>query len=119
MHELPVTQSVLDIVLRHASGARVTDVHLVIGELSAIVGDSVQFYWDMIAQGTPAEGARLHFRRVEARLSCMSCAHVYRPESGQLTCPNCGGAGAKIVSGEEFFVEAIDVEPEITGDSRR
>jgi Zn finger protein HypA/HybF involved in hydrogenase expression len=29
---------------------------------------------------------------------------------GELVCPKCGAAGAKIVTGEEFYVEAIDVE---------
>jgi len=112
MHELPVTQSILEIALRHAAQAgaqRVTDVHLVLGELASVVGDSVQFYWEIVAKDTPAAGAKLHFRRIEARLSCMSCGHLYRPGGDGLICPACGGAGAKIETGEEFFVEAIEV----------
>ena len=64
MHELPIAQSILDISLRHAQQAgatRVTDLHLVIGKFSYVVDDSIQFYWDMIAKDTIAEGARLHF----------------------------------------------------------
>ncbi len=70
MHELAVTQSVLEIVLRHArlaGGARVSAIHLVVGQLSSIVDDLVAFYWQSVARGTPAEGARLCFRRVPAR----------------------------------------------------
>jgi hydrogenase nickel incorporation protein HypA/HybF len=113
MHELAVTQSILDIVLRHAGQAaanRVTDIHIVMGELSTNVDDSIQFYWDIIARETPAEGAALHFRRVPAELQCMTCFLKYRPEAGEFVCPQCGSVGAKIIAGEEFFVEAIDVQ---------
>ncbi|MFN2270088.1 MAG: hydrogenase maturation nickel metallochaperone HypA, partial [Anaerolineae bacterium] len=51
MHELSITESILKIALRHAEQAgakRITRLNLVIGELSGVVGESVQFYWDMI-----------------------------------------------------------------------
>ena len=47
MHELPVTESILEIALRHAQEAgarRITDLYLIIGQLSTIVDDSIQFY---------------------------------------------------------------------------
>ena len=113
MHELAVTQSILKIALQHgeqAGAARITDIHIVMGELSTNVDDSIQFYWDMIAKETLAQGARLHFRRVEAQLQCMACFEKYRPAPGQFACPRCGSVGARIISGEEFYVESIDVE---------
>ena len=113
MHELSVTQSVLDIALRHAmqaGGRRITGIHLVMGELSTNVDDSVQFYWDILAQGTAAEGATLHFRRVPAVLQCRSCEAKYQIAGGDLACPECGRAGARILTGEEFSLEAIDVD---------
>lgn len=113
MHELPVTQSILEIALRHgeqANAKRITDIHIVMGELSTMVDDSIQFYWDMIAEGTIAQGATLHFRRVPAELQCMACFTKYSPKETELVCPNCGGVGAKIVAGEECSLEAIDVE---------
>ena len=113
MHELPVTESILEIALRYAKQAnarRITDLYLVIGQLSSLVDDSIQFYWDMIAEGTIAEGATLHFRRVPAELQCMACFTKYNPKEKELVCPNCGSVGAKIIKGEEFSLEAIDVE---------
>ncbi len=110
MHELPVTQSILDNALRHAEGKRVTDIHIVMGELSNFIDDSIQFYWDMIAKDTLAEDAKLHFRRVPAEFQCMVCFEKYHPSSEEFSCPYCGSVGAKIIAGEEFFMEAIDVE---------
>jgi hydrogenase nickel incorporation protein HypA/HybF len=113
MHELPITQSLLEIALRHAQKSeakRITDLHIVMGELATMVDDSIQFYWDMIAEGTIAQGAKLHFRRVPAELQCMACFTKYAPKEMELLCPNCGSVGAKVIAGEEFSLEAIDVE---------
>jgi hydrogenase nickel incorporation protein HypA/HybF len=76
------------------------------------VDDSVQFYWDMISENTLAEGAQLVFRRVPVELLCLSCAQRYSPNGNELACPSCGAAQVKIIAGEEFYVEAIDVQME-------
>ena len=113
MHELPASQSILEISLRHARQAnatRITDIHLVIGQLATQVDDSIQFYWDMIAKDSLAEGATLHFKRIPAQLQCMVCSEKYSPNGEEIRCPNCDSVGVKIIAGEEFFVEAIDVE---------
>jgi hydrogenase nickel incorporation protein HypA/HybF len=111
MHELAITDTVLEIALRHsraAGAAAVTDLHLVIGELSTIVDESVQFYWDIITQGTPAAGSRLHFRRVPGRLGCRACGLSYCPAAGP-TCPACGGIDVAVLAGNEFYLESIDI----------
>ena len=113
MHELAVTQSILKIALQHADKAnakRVTDLNIVMGELSKMVDDSIQFYWEIIAKDTIAEQAKLHFRRVPAELQCMTCFEKYHPTDKELVCPKCGGVGAKVIAGEEFALESIDVD---------
>jgi len=113
MHELPITQSILKIALKHANEAnakRIENIHIVMGELSTNVDDSVQFYWDIIAKDTLAHGAKLRFRRVPAELQCMACFEKYHPNDDELLCPMCGSVGAKIIAGEEFYVEAIDID---------
>lgn len=115
MHELAVTESILEIALRHAREAHaaiITDLHLVIGELSTIVDESVQFYWGFVAEGTPAAGATLHFRRVPGQLACQTCGHTYSPREA-LTCPVCDSQDVRVVAGEEFYLEAIDVSTAI------
>ena len=113
MHELSVTESILEIALRHAQGAKashITDLYLVIGDLSSLVDDSVQFYWEILSKDTLAENSKLHFRRVNAELLCLDCNTRYSPGDGILVCPNCDSTRVKVVAGEEFYVEAIDVE---------
>ncbi len=57
MHELPITEGILKISTEAAGGRQITTIHLVVGELSSIVDDSIQFYFDMLSKGTVAEGA--------------------------------------------------------------
>ena len=113
MHELPVTESILEISLRHAtavSAKRITDIYLVIGDLASIVDESVQFYWDIVSQNTVAEGAKLHFRRISTKLLCLDCNLSYQPASMEMNCPTCDGVNIKIITGEEFYLESIEIE---------
>lgn len=113
MHELSVTESLLKIALEHAEKAnarRVTDLNIVIGNLASMVDDSIQFYWEIIAKGTIAEQAKLNFRRVPAQLQCMTCFERYNPTDRELACPKCNGVNVKIITGEEFALESIEVE---------
>jgi len=113
MHELPVTESLLEIALRHANKAgasRILSLNIVIGQLASIVDDSVQFYWDMIAENTPAQGAQLNFKRIPPELQCLECDKKYTPGGDDMACPDCGSAQVKIVAGREFYLDSIEVE---------
>jgi len=113
MHELAVTESIIEIVSRHAAeaGARkVSAINLVIGDLSSIVDDSVQFYFDYLSEGTPSQGARLVFSRVRVLLECGACGHQWEPSSADWRCPACGASRAKAIRGREFYVDSIEVE---------
>jgi len=113
MHELAVTQGILDISLKHgreAGAKRITDINLVIGQFSSIVDDSVAFYWDIISKDTIAQGASLHFERIPAEMTCSTCGHVFHPSDKTFECPSCSSSYVIITKGEEFRVESIDVE---------
>lgn len=114
MHEMAVTQSILTITCQHAeraNAARITDIHLVIGQLSSIVDDSIQFYWDFIAAGTLAEGATLHFERIPAQLTCNDCSHTFALTAGLMPCPICDSLNLSVTAGDEFYIASIDIEP--------
>lgn len=113
MHELAITENLLALATRHgvAAGAkRVCDLYLVIGELSSVVDESLRFYWDLVSRGTICEGARLHFKRVPAELTCDECGQRYRLSEGCSQCPRCGSSRAHVSAGDEFRLESLDVE---------
>jgi len=110
MHELPITESILDICLRFAGEAtRITDIHIVIGQLSSFVDESIQMYWDIISVDTIAVGATLHFQRISAEVCCLNCQMVYPLNTPDFICPNCGSIEGEIITGDEFYVDSIEV----------
>lgn len=113
MHELAVTESILEIANRHATEAgatRITNIYITLGRLSSIVDDSVQFYWDIISKSTLSEGARLHFKRVPARMHCNDCSQDFEMKDELAPCPNCGSINLKLISGDEFWLDSIEIE---------
>ena len=120
MHELAVTQAVLQIALEHAAQAgaqRIERIHIRVGDLAGIVGDSVQFYFDFVSRGTAAERAELVLERVPARFRCRACGAEYEPLSEEAgrpglswTCPACGELQPEVIGGRELLVESIEVE---------
>jgi hydrogenase nickel incorporation protein HypA/HybF len=119
MHELSVTQNILDVALRNAEEAgatRILHLHLVIGDLSSIVDDSVQFYWDFVSQDTIAEGAELHFRREPGSLGCRDCQATFEITAREdFICPHCGSLQTFVVGGDTLQLESMDIE---TADER-
>ena len=113
MHELAITQSMFDLILEQAKKAKakkVGKINLVIGEMTGVVGDCVQFYFDFISQGSLAEGAVLSFVMVPPKARCRGCDKLFELKEFDWTCPHCGGSSLQIVAGKELFVESIEVE---------
>jgi len=77
VHEAGLTLEMLELVCEKAAGRRVARVILEIGEPSALLPDAVRFCFELCSEGTPAEGARLEFRRTageELKLVAMELA---------------------------------------------
>ena len=113
MHELAITQSMLDVVLEQAAEAgakEVRKINVVIGEMTGIVEQCVQFYFKFLGKGTIAEGATLSFTRVPTTARCRGCGKHFEVEEFAWACPHCGGNDIELTAGKELFVESIEVE---------
>jgi len=113
MHELAVTQSMLELVLSEAEKAgaqRVDKINLVVGAMSGIVGDSVRFYFDFLSKDTIAQGADLSITSSPTQARCRRCEHLFQLEDFNWSCPACRNSHVEIVAGNELYVESIEAE---------
>jgi hydrogenase nickel incorporation protein HypA/HybF len=113
MHELAVTRAILDIALENAGGtkeAHIIEINLVIGELSSIGDESVQFYFDALSEGTAAQGAKLNFKRLPARFECTVCKRQFKRKEHTFRCPHCGADARICEGGTEFYIDSMVVE---------
>ncbi len=110
MHELSLSSAIVNTVVKHAAGRRVTLVSMRVGRLRQVVPDTLEFYFDFVARDTVCEGARLEQEIVEAWLRCNPCDTTWPIEIPAFRCPTCGGSDVEVASGNEFEVESIEVE---------
>ena len=102
MHELPVTKSICDIVLRHAAN----------NEVTRVLSVSLQRYFDRLSRGTVAEKARLDVDRVPAVFRCKSCQgslEVHSLIDDDLVCGLCGSGELVLTSDRKYMVKRIEV----------
>jgi len=115
LRELNITQTFIDKVIRHVTethSKRAIIIQIALGEISELDQTSIQTHWTTLSKGTSAEHAQLHLRLIVAEVQCMACFQKYHPSDKKISCPYCGSVGAKILTGEECYLESIETEYE-------
>lgn len=108
MHELSITQSVVTTVSERMPDATVRRIRLEIGRLSGVVADSVRFCWDMVAEGTPLDGAVLEIIESSGRARCRSCGEEFEVNDLLALC-DCGSADLELLAGQELLIKEVEV----------
>jgi len=116
MHELPVIDSVLTVILRHAAinqARQIISVTLQVGALSDLEDEWMQRYFDKLSQGTAAESAVLKISRVPVVVACKSCQFEFEiapHENSEIVCPGCNSRqGFTLLSGKEYYIKEMEV----------
>lgn len=108
MHELAITQDIIDAVCEHAQGTKIRRIVLEIGKLSAVLPDAVRFCFELCAEGTAAEGAELEILEPSGLARCHFCdSHVTLDRPIGLC--SCGSTDLEWISGEELKIKEMEV----------
>ncbi|GAB2998401.1 hydrogenase maturation nickel metallochaperone HypA [Amycolatopsis acidiphila] len=108
MHELSVTQSVVDAIVERMGDAEVAAVCLEIGKLSGVVPDSVRFCFEVVCAGTTLEGARLDILEPGGQARCRDCDGEFALPDLIPLCP-CGSANVEITAGRQLRIRSVEV----------
>jgi hydrogenase nickel incorporation protein HypA/HybF len=106
MHELAITQSVVDAVTERTGSTPVASVRLRVGRLAGVVPDAMRFCFELVTSGTSLEGAMLEIEQPEGRGRCRACGSDFVLADLILLCP-CGSADVEVLAGRELAVASV------------
>jgi hydrogenase nickel incorporation protein HypA/HybF len=113
MHELGVTESILNIALakaEEAQASKILKISIVIGELSGFVPDCIDFYFSSLSKDTIAMEAKLDFDIIRSQFRCRDCSTISSPEGMLWICPSCQSQSMEVIGGQEFYIKDLEVE---------
>jgi hydrogenase nickel incorporation protein HypA/HybF len=102
MQKNPRLSAIIDQLLQKP--LRIASVQIAVGESILFSDEQIHMQWNESPLGQIA----LNIRRVPAEQQCMTCFEKYHPTRAEVSCPRCGSMGAKIIAGEEFYLESIE-----------
>jgi hydrogenase nickel incorporation protein HypA/HybF len=114
MHELSVTQQIIRIAKEEAEKHKVNkvlEIRIEVGELTGLIPGCIQDYFDIASKGTAVEGAKLIINKVPVAVRCSSCGSENEIDKSKgYGCPICGHSDIKIIRGNEFLIQSLEVE---------
>jgi hydrogenase nickel incorporation protein HypA/HybF len=113
MHEVSICESILDVLMEEAAknkASRINQVTLKIGEMAGVVEDALRFAFEVVTEGTLAEGAKLTVIDVPLTAKCRSCGNEFHVVGYAFSCKRCDSPEIEIISGREMLIEEIDLE---------
>ncbi len=113
MHELGITQSIVDIAAhtaREQGASRVRSVTVEIGDLAGVVADSVAFCFEACRQGTLLENAELIIETIPGKARCTSCGAENPVDQYSFACPGCGAFTLERLQGEELQIREMEID---------
>lgn len=113
MHEHGIAQQILNLAFEYAkqNGAnRITQFHIEMSQTEDESEDALRFHLEMLARGTPAEGAQFEIRRVPAVLRCLRCGHQFESEQIGAACPHCHSTRVMPKANDAFRLVSIEVD---------
>jgi len=113
MHEMSIAQSILDIVdeyMKKENSGKLAEVAIEIGELTAVVPDSLTFCYEVLVEDTPYRDSKISIHIIPLTGTCPACGITFKIKNFEFLCPNCQSPGIEVEGGQELRVSHLEVE---------
>jgi hydrogenase nickel incorporation protein HypA/HybF len=110
---MSIAQNIVEIVedaLRDEVEPEVDKVVVKVGQLVAVVPDSLDFCYSAITQGTRLANSQLVIEEIPIQIRCRDCGKTSQVEAFVFRCPHCDGIELETVTGHELHVSHIEVQ---------
>jgi hydrogenase nickel incorporation protein HypA/HybF len=108
VHELGITQQIVETCLERAGDAKVLRIVVEIGKLSAVLPDAVRFCFDLCCEGTALAGAALEIVEPPGLARCRACGAQVTLDRPFGYC-GCGSSDLDWLSGEQLRIREMEV----------
>ena len=112
MHEMSLCEGIRDVIEAQArahSFAAVRRVRVEVGRFAGVEKPALEFAFDVVMRGSPAEGATLEMIDLPGRAMCYDCIREVEIENRLDPCPDCGGGRLMPVAGDELKIKDMEV----------
>jgi hydrogenase nickel incorporation protein HypA/HybF len=112
MHELSIAVGIVDLAEKEAAkagGTKIESIELVVGKLSGVEIDALNFVWASAVSGTILEEAKMLVTQPKGRARCMECGKEYELETIYENCDKCNSYLKEIFQGKELQVKSITI----------
>ena len=113
MHEMSLAINIVDLAVSEATsagGQKINEIELSVGSLAGVMVDSLEFCFDAVVKGTPAEGARLRITETHGKGRCRNCDHEFQVDTFFAQCPQCKQYMVDIIQGKDLKIVSITVD---------
>jgi hydrogenase nickel incorporation protein HypA/HybF len=110
MHEMAITQSIVDTIGERLGAAPVHRVRLEIGKLSGVVPDAVRFAFELVTAGTTLDGAVLEIDEPVGDARCRTCGAEFATAEVLPLCA-CGSADVAVLGGQQLRIRDVSYGP--------
>lgn len=111
MHETAIVSGLMRILEQKAARhgvSRISQVSLKVGRLCAVEPQQLMACFEMFAEDTVADGAKLVINTVDVRGRCRQCTTEFDVPRFRFECPACSGNDIDVIQGQELYIESFE-----------
>ena len=121
MHEVSVVSDIVSAILNELEKynvERVEEVVLVVGEMTSLGDEQLEFAYEIVTKETKLEGSKLVIEHEKIRVKCNDCGYegevrMLESDYGEhtipiLSCPKCNG-NVKVIAGQTCMVRNLKI----------
>lgn len=113
MHEMSIAENILEIInqtLKDRTHARLLSATVEVGELTAVIPESLQFCFESLIESTAYKGAKLKIKDIPLQGICKHCEESFKINDYHFVCPACRSWEIQVTGGQELNVTELEVE---------
>ena len=124
MHEATLVQGLLDMAIKavkehnaanpESPVTRIAEFQCELGLLACVEAQTLTACFELLAEGTLAEGAKLTLTSAPLPCNCHQCGHEFSLTQRHFVCPSCGGENIHFNGGHGMTLMALHVASEET-----